>query len=161
MDGLALTATGNTFGHDADPHSAPARIAAAEHVDRTCHVAIVGRRASRALAAWAKPFGLSEAELQLLWQLGSSSSDGLDQTALAKALAFSPAQISACVERLSANAWICARAAGGDRRRNLWQLSEQGGILLDQMAATAALLQYDANQHGATSQNSRRREAAA
>jgi DNA-binding MarR family transcriptional regulator len=158
-----LTATGITFGHDADPHSAPARIgdAVAEQVDRTCQLAIVGRRASRALAAWAKPFGISEAELQLLWQLGSSSDDGLDQTALARALAFSPAQICACVERLSAHAWICARAASGDRRRNLWQLSEHGRKLLDQMAATAALLQYDANQHGATSQYSRRREAAA
>jgi DNA-binding MarR family transcriptional regulator len=158
-----LTATGNTFGHNADPHLVPARIgkAAAEQVDRTCQVAIVGRRASRALAAWAKPFGLSEAELQLLWQLRSAASNGLDQTNLAKALAFSPAQISACVERLSAHAWICARAASGDRRRNLWQLSERGWNLLDEMAATAALLQCDLNEHGDRSQDSRRREAAA
>jgi DNA-binding MarR family transcriptional regulator len=158
-----LTATGNTFGHNADPRTVPARIseAAIEQVDRTCHVAILGRHASRALAAWAKPFGITEAELQLLWRLRSAPSIGVDQTSLAKALAFSPAQISACVERLSAQAWIVARTADADRRRNLWQLSEHGSKLLDQMASTAALLHCDTNVNDAASQNSRRREAAA
>jgi DNA-binding MarR family transcriptional regulator len=130
------------------------------HVDRTCRTAIGGRRAARALAEWARRFGLTEAELQLLWRLRSAPQEGLDQTALAAALAFSPAQISASVERLRAQAWICARGAVGDRRRHHWQLSTRGRELIDKMLSAAALLRYQPSDAEPTS-NGTRREAAA
>jgi DNA-binding MarR family transcriptional regulator len=162
--GLALTALdGNSGGCD------PARgIAlgdlddAVGHVDRTCRTAVRGRRAARALAEWAKRFGLTEAELQLLWRLRSAPQGGFDQTALAAALAFSPAQISASVERLRSQAWICASGAVGDRRRHNWQLSTTGRELLDTMLNAATLLRYEPNDEAEPNSNgSRRREAAA
>jgi len=159
-----LTATDGNLG-DCDPARGIALRAhddAVGHVDHTCLTAVCGRRAARALAEWAKRFGLTEAELQLLWRLRSAPQDGLDQTALATALAFSPAQISASVERLRAQAWICARGATGDRRRHHWQLSITGRELLDTMVSAAALLRYQpSDEAGSNSNGSRRREAAA
>jgi DNA-binding MarR family transcriptional regulator len=103
------------------------------HVDGTCSVAIRGRRAARVVAEWAKRFGLTEAELQLLWRLRTAPDAGLDQTTLADALAFSPAQISASVERLRSRGLICATTSS-DRRRRYWQLSAAGRELLEQIA---------------------------
>ena len=132
------------------------------HVDRTCRTAVGGRRAVRALAEWGKRFGLTEAELQLLWRLRSAPQDGLDQTALASALAFSPAQISASVERLRAQGWVCASSAIGDRRRHHWQLSATGRELLDQMLNAATQLRYESkNDIELTTDGSPGREAAA
>lgn len=132
------------------------------HVDRACYTAIGGRRASRALAEWAKRFGLTEAELQLLWRLRTAPPEGLDQTALAAALAFSPAQISASVERLRVHGLIAAHGANRDRRRHHWQLSPAGRALLDKMLDAVALLRYQPGEEsdaGINGGNSR--EAAA
>jgi DNA-binding MarR family transcriptional regulator len=86
---------------------------------------------------------LSEAEFQLLWRLRTAADDGIDQTALAKSLAFSAAQISASVERLRARGWIVSQSANGDRRRHQWQLSAAGLALVLQMIAAAPLLDHD------------------
>jgi DNA-binding MarR family transcriptional regulator len=120
--------------------SAQAEAETVAHVDQTCLSAIGGRRAARALAYWAKRFGLGEAEFQLLWRLRSAPADGFDQTALATTLAFSPAQISASVERLRAQGWICSNGSIADRRRRHWKLSEAGLELIDQMLVAATLL---------------------
>lgn len=98
----------------------------AAQVTCLCGVATTGRRASRVIAKWVKRFELSEAEFQLLWRLSSAPVNGLDQTALSKTLAFSPAQISSTVERLRARGWICARGDTADRRRNHWLLTNVG-----------------------------------
>jgi DNA-binding MarR family transcriptional regulator len=111
-------------------------------VDAACRTAVCGRRAVRALSEWARRFGLGEAEFQILWQLRSAKRDGLDQTALASALACSPAQISAIVERLRVHGEICEIAGSTDRRRHRWQLSPSGQELVDRMLAAAALLRY-------------------
>jgi DNA-binding MarR family transcriptional regulator len=115
-----------------------------QQIERPCRAAIDGRRAARALVEWTKRFGLSEAEFQLLWRLHSAANGGLDQTALASALAFSPSQISATVERLRRQNWISESSAAGDRRRHHWQLSASGRGLLDQMLSAAGLLRYEA-----------------
>jgi DNA-binding MarR family transcriptional regulator len=149
---LAVTATqDNSAGRNS-----------ADRVDQACAAAANGRRAARALSEWTRRFGLTEAEFQLLWRLRLAPADGLNQTALAVALAFSAAQVSAVVEHLRQRALIGERGATGDRRRHHWQLTADGLVLLNQMLESAASLRYDGNlnndlQEGA----SRRREAAA
>ena len=68
---------------------------------------------------------------------------GFDQTTLAKRLAFSPAQVSATVEKLRARGWISQQAADGDRRRNLWHLSAEGGGAIVEMLRVAHELRLE------------------
>jgi DNA-binding MarR family transcriptional regulator len=132
------------------------------HVDCTCSIAIGGRRAARVVSEWAKRFGLTEAEFQLLWRLRSAPESGLDQTSLAGSLAFSPAQISASVERLRAGGHICATGSAADRRRHLWRLSAAGRELLDQLLLAAKLwLTQSGNKSTIDLSGSGGREAAA
>jgi DNA-binding MarR family transcriptional regulator len=131
------------------------------HVDHTCASAISGRRAARVLAEWAKRFGLSEAELQLLWRLRAAPDDGFDQTSLASALAFSPAQISASVERLRVQGSICPSGSVADRRRRHWRLSATGRELLEQMVVAETLLRCQGSNELSVDLSGRGREAAA
>jgi DNA-binding MarR family transcriptional regulator len=134
----------------------------AERVDQACAAASNGRRAARALSEWTRRFGLTEAEFQLLWRLRLAPADGLNQTALAGALAFSPAQVSAVVEHLRQRALICERGAMGDRRRHHWQLAVDGQNLLNQMLESAGSLRYDVDLNLESMEGaSCRREAAA
>jgi DNA-binding MarR family transcriptional regulator len=112
-------------------------------IEQTCRTVIDGRRAARALTAWARRFELTEAEFQLLWSLRAATGDGLDQTTLAKKLLISPAQISTTVERAHARQWILRQTVPGDRRRHLWRLTPAGQQLLDEMLAAAGLLRYE------------------
>jgi DNA-binding MarR family transcriptional regulator len=159
-----LTATSENSGDrraDSEREWRPAS-GDASQVERTCRSAIVGRRAARAIADWARQFELSEAEFQLLWRLRTAAGDGIDQTALAKSLAFSAAQISASVERLRARGWIVSQSAHGDRRRHQWQLSAAGLALVLQLTAAASLLDHgSASEDRFTMDGDLRREAAA
>jgi DNA-binding MarR family transcriptional regulator len=112
-------------------------------VGRACSTAAEGRRASRALAAWCEQFAVSEPEFQVLWRLRIDSGGGFDQTMLAKLLAYSPAQVSATVERLRAKGWITQETAEGDRRRNLWHLSAAGSDTVASMLRAANDLAWD------------------
>lgn len=133
-----------------------------DRVERACAAAANGRRAARALSEWARRFGLTEAEFQLLWRLRLAPADGLNQTTLAGVLAFSPAQVSAVVEHLRQRALIGERGATGDRRRHHWQLTADGLALLRQMIESATSLRYDADQNVDLQEGAvRRREAAA
>ncbi len=134
----------------------------AVRLEQACTAAASGRRAARALSEWTKRFGLTEAEFQLLWRLRPTSMDGPNQSALAAALAFSPAQVSAVVERVRQRGLICERGAAGDRRRHHWQLSASGRELLDEMLAAVGSLRYDGTPPSDSSAGAgRRREAAA
>ena len=113
------------------------------HIHETSQLVIDGRRAARALAEWAQRFQVGEVEFQLLWCLRSVSSDGLDQTSLARKLAISPAQVSAIVEHARARDWIYQPSAASDRRRRVWQLSARGRELLEHMLSAAALLRFE------------------
>src|SRR6187551_3501748 len=94
-------------------------------VDRACAAAVDGRRAVRALAKWCEQFHLSEPEFQVLWLLGRGASE-FDQSTLARQLAYSPAQVSATIDRLRTRSWIEQELAVGDRRHNLWRLTASG-----------------------------------
>lgn len=121
----------------------PASDVVVGQVERTCRSSIDGRRAARALAAWAKPFELSEPEFQLLWRLRPLVGEGLDQTSLARTLTLSPAQVSATVERLRRGGWIVPHVARGDRRRQVWQLTDDGHALLAKMLVDAQRLRTE------------------
>ena len=120
-------------------------------VSDACRRAADGRRAARMVADWARQFELSEPEFQLLWCVHGAQEIGVDQRTLAGWLAFSPAQISATVERLQAAGWIVQHVCRDDRRRHLVQLAEAG-------AAKLAVILSDAGQ---SSQADDEREAAA
>jgi DNA-binding MarR family transcriptional regulator len=109
-------------------------------VGETCQAAINGRRAVKTLAHWARLFQLSESELQILWHLRWAAGGGVDQTTLANRLAFSPAQVSACVEKLRSRGLISHREIAGDRRRRLWQPSDDGNDVLQKIVQAAGLL---------------------
>ncbi len=159
-----MTATDVNLGDTVPLRDSDARghDAVVKNVDRTCDAAVTGRRAARTLAEWSKRFRLTEAEFQLLWRLRAAPKEGIDQTTLANALAFSPAQISASVERLREQGWICSGNAASDRRRHHWQLSATGCELLEKMLCAGALLRYEpAEDSHLNSDGSRRREAAA
>src|SRR3954468_4770928 len=106
-------------------------------VGRACFAAADGRRAARALGHWCERFSLNEPEFQVLWCLRNSVGIGFDQTMLAKRLAYSPAQVSSTVERLRVRGWIAQQSASGDRRRNLWHLTDAGGDIVRQMLQAA------------------------
>jgi DNA-binding MarR family transcriptional regulator len=114
-------------------------------VARACAAAADGRRAARALAKWCESFHLSEPEFQVLWLLGSGSS-GFDQTMLAQQLVYSPAQVSATVDRLRTRGWIVQDAASGDRRRHLWRLTPSGDAIVLEMLSTADRLRCESAQ---------------
>jgi DNA-binding MarR family transcriptional regulator len=122
--------------------------AAIRRVGLTCHTAVEGRRAARALAEWARRFAVSEPEFQLLWCLRGDAVDGLDQKALATRLACSPAQISTTVERLRTRGWIIQRHKSTDRRRHVWQLSNGGAELLREMLLAVGFLRGDEPSQG-------------
>ena len=103
-----------------------------------CQIAIDGRRAVRTLTQLSDPLQLSESEFQILWFLSSSAAPGVDQTTLATRLALSPAQVSACVEKLRVRGLIAHCEVGGDRRRHLWQLSAAGNDTLQKVVQAAS-----------------------
>jgi DNA-binding MarR family transcriptional regulator len=113
------------------------REAADGQLEHVCQTAIDGRRAVRKLTRWSEPFELSESELQILSCLSRSIGLGVDQTTLAASLAFSPPQVSACVEKLRTRGMIAQREAPGDRRRRLWQLSAEGTAILQKVVSAA------------------------
>jgi DNA-binding MarR family transcriptional regulator len=94
--------------------------------------------------------------------LRASATEGIDQTQLARELSFSPAQISASIERLRVQGRVCLCDGRGDRRRRRWQLSASGRELLDAMLGAVGLLKFPAvAQDSPPSNGSRCREAAA
>lgn len=130
-------------------------------LDETCRIAIMGRRASRALAEWVGHCSLTEAEFLLLWCLRAKVSDGLDQTTLAGALALSPAQISASVEKLRVRGLLCVRSAARDRRRNEWRLTPAGGEVFEQLISALARLRFDVKAEASENSSGDLREGVA
>jgi DNA-binding MarR family transcriptional regulator len=115
----------------------PFRADIAGDVGQLCRAAIDGRHAAKRLGALAKQFELTEPELEILWCLACANSAGVDQTTLAGQLAFSPAQVSACVEKLRLRGLIAHQEAPSDRRRHLWQLTGEASELLTNVALAA------------------------
>jgi DNA-binding MarR family transcriptional regulator len=130
-------------------------------VRTVCGIAVDGRRAARALAEWVQRFELGEPEFLVIWCLHARQSAGLDQTSLAKALACSPAQISATVERLRVRGWIETRLKPGDRRRHVWQLAARGEESLAAILLQARDLRCESLYDGQVCGEYRAREFAA
>jgi DNA-binding MarR family transcriptional regulator len=114
------------------------------------------------LADWAQQFELGEPEFQVMWYLRGRVADGLDQKSLARHLACSPAQISTTVERMRARGWITQHQSQEDRRRHLWQLTDAGSQLLDNMLNAAGTLgRWELPEFAAMRVGTSSREAAA
>ena len=114
---------------------------AATQIEATCQLIAAGRLAAHQLALHAKAYGLSEAEFRLLWLLRNSShttkaDNLLDQKSLSDRLGLSPAQVSAVVERLRKKNLIEGFASLTDRRRQVWQLSAEGTVLVEKSIST-------------------------
>lgn len=131
-------------------------VAAAERIDAACRQTAAGRLAARDLAEWVCEFGLSEAEFRLLWLLYRGEALGeprtaaslkseqhpaeglLDQAKLAARLVVSTAQVSGVVERLQTWQLIAGVRDSGDRRRQMWRLTETGEALLQTVTRCVA-----------------------
>lgn len=116
----------------------------AQNISRLCCQVAQGREAARTLDRWVGPLGLSETEFRLLWALllraaqsrtaddaRTTAEPSLDQTQLAAQLAASPAQVSASVVRLQRQGWVLGARPIANRRRQVWQLTDDGRQLLD------------------------------
>ncbi len=131
-------------------------------VNQACVTAVAGRRAVRTIGQWSECLGLAESELQILWCVRESVHTGIDQTTLSAALAFSPAQVSGCVEKMRERGLISHHQVPGDRRRRLWQLASGGRAVLEQLAQVVGSLALEASKHTTTgSESVVGREAAA
>ncbi|MCC7476731.1 MAG: winged helix-turn-helix transcriptional regulator [Pirellulales bacterium] len=126
-------------------------------INALCQSAARGRLAARVLAKWCDQFGLTESELQLLWCLCARAKDEdrtlrepagcCDQSAMAKALGYSPAQVSTTVERLRVRGLIVSIATPDDRRRNAWQLAPAGETFVAELRTTPITIPlHESNQ---------------
>lgn len=119
---------------------------AVSRIDAACRSIVDGKLAARDLANWVSALDVSETEFRLLWILQRASASPavnascLDQAALADQLAVSPAQVSGLVERLAATGYIEPHRLPSDRRRQLWQITLAGKLLLSNV-----MVQVDAN----------------
>lgn len=116
-----------------------------ELIQSACQTGIAGRLAERALSAWVRDRGVTEAEFRVLWSLYHGEAAGAasdshsvataDQSEFAAQLAVSTAQISAVVERLADRRLIASQIDPADRRRRLWRLSEEGRSIVVRIIA--------------------------
>jgi DNA-binding MarR family transcriptional regulator len=84
-----------------------------------------------ALAERTSPQGISEAQFSLLWACRQAPPGGLSQNELAQSLAWSAAHISGQVEQLRAKGLLTGHRRAPDRRRQVWQLTDQGHCQLE------------------------------
>jgi DNA-binding MarR family transcriptional regulator len=95
------------------------------------------------LARHAAPLAITPSQFSLLWACSEAPPTGLGQNELAAVLALSPAHVSAQVEQLRARGLLVGHRKAPDRRRQVWQLTNEGDDRLQ--ALLAALLAW-ANQ---------------
>jgi len=95
------------------------------------------RQLRRQLAESAGGCGLTENELLVVWLCREG---GRVQVDLATAIGVSPAQMSGVVERLGARGLVAMHRPTIDRRRQVWQTSPDGQLLLDSIAPRLELL---------------------
>jgi DNA-binding MarR family transcriptional regulator len=85
------------------------------------------------LAERTSPQGISESQFSVLWACHQAPPGGLSQNELAQALALSAAHISGQVEQLRAKGLMAGHRRAPDRRRQVWQLTDQGHRQLEML----------------------------
>ncbi len=85
------------------------------------------------LAERTGPRGISEAQFSLLWACKHAPPAGLSQNELAQSLTLSAAHISGQVEQLRAKGLLAGCRRPPDRRRQVWQLTDQGNLQLESL----------------------------
>jgi DNA-binding MarR family transcriptional regulator len=78
-------------------------------------------------------FGVSDTEFLLLWACHQSPNLAVVQNELALLVGVSPAQLSGIVDRLRGRGLMSSTRSVEDRRRQCWQLTAEGQLLLDQL----------------------------
>lgn len=91
-----------------------------------------------AIAEVVSPFSLSENAFFILILCQRNQDRPLSQSALAKTVGLSPAQLSNLVEQLRQDGWIEASRDANDRRRQYWALTQEGSHRLDEILQTFA-----------------------
>lgn len=145
-----MTAPDQTAGSDIRGDHGSVAAEVVQRLDGTFREVVAGRRAARLWVEWSRRLGLQESDFQVLWTLRRAAPESLDQSTLAGRLVVSPAQVSMTVERLRAQGWIERSPHGGDRRRNLWQLTDDGRQVIAR--SLSELARWGAGPHGAAPQ---------
>lgn len=85
------------------------------------------------LAQRTSPQGISDAQFSLLWACQRAPAGGVSQNELAQTLALSAAHISGQVEQLRVKGLLAGHRRAPDRRRQVWQLTDQGHERLESL----------------------------
>jgi DNA-binding MarR family transcriptional regulator len=105
------------------------------HADRLLRLvhwtSTASRHLRKRLAEVARPLGLSDTELLVVWLCCGG---GRIQVELAGAIGVSPAQMSGLVERLRARGLVAMHRSAMDRRRQVWRTTASGQSLLAEAA---------------------------
>lgn len=97
------------------------------------HTGAVTRAGRRRLAEQVADCDLSEQEFLVLWLCGDQSLMHRGQGELAEVVGVSAAQMSGLVERLRRRSLLRFERLGTDRRRQVWQLTDEGHSLLAEL----------------------------
>lgn len=87
-------------------------------------------RALRSVQRLSADLEIAEAEWLLLWVCSQAGDTGTAQVVFAQALGVSAAQVSTLVERLREQGWLQSERCTQDRRRRLWNLTDEGRAVL-------------------------------
>ena len=93
------------------------------------------RELRRALADRVRHLAISDVELFVLWLCYTAHEPGVAQNELAGAAGVSAAQMSGLVERLRQRGLLLPKRCAEDRRRQYWNLTDEGSRTLHEIQA--------------------------
>jgi DNA-binding MarR family transcriptional regulator len=103
-------------------------------LDLAERISFCGRLLRTGLDRRLEACGLGAGQFSILWACHETPS-GAGQSALAEMLAVSPAHVSGLVEQLRGRGLLVARRPASDRRRQLWQVTPEGQLLVEKVLA--------------------------
>ena len=139
-------------------HNVPSVSSGQRWTQLTLSASLCSRQLRRAVSEHTQRRGVSDTEFLVLWACHQSPDPGVVQNELAALVGLSPAQLSGVVDRLSGRGLMSSTRSVEDRRRQCWQLTAGGQLLLDQLlegfAAVAAAIdqQFPLDQQQAVEQ---------
>lgn len=92
-------------------------------------------------------WGINNVELLVLWLCHETAEPGIAQTDLVAEIGVSAAQMSGLVERLRQQDLLAAKRCDSDRRKQYWNLTNQGKRLLDEIQADLSVVSHGLSKH--------------
>jgi len=123
------------MSRSARPSGIPAGIDDLGPVELLRLVSQCERELRRALADRVRHLAISDVELLVLWLCYEAHEPGIAQNELASAAGVSAAQMSGLVERLRQRGMLAAKRCAKDRRRQYWNLTDEGSGTLNEIRA--------------------------